>query len=142
MRWRRNMIKIRVSKHRDQFVLGRYGFANAVLAVQLLLSRILLPLAILVGLLLETFENGPLDAPQILVVFYWITLVNILIRMLITRDIARTPLPVNFWLVFAYPFYFLVLMFPVQCAEFSELFRIGAKHPYVPDHIWQEIPWW
>jgi hypothetical protein len=27
-------------------------------------------------------------------------------------------------------------------AQFCELFRIGAKHPYVPDHVWQEIPWW
>jgi poly-beta-1,6-N-acetyl-D-glucosamine synthase len=31
--WRRNVIKICVRKHRDQFVLGRYGFANAWLVV-------------------------------------------------------------------------------------------------------------
>jgi len=49
MRWRRNMIKIRISKHRDQFVLGRYGFANAVLAVQLVIGRMLIPLAVVVG---------------------------------------------------------------------------------------------
>ena len=142
MRWRRNMIKIRVSKHRDQFVLGRYGFANGVLAVQLLLSRMLLPLAVLIGLFAATFENGPLDVPQIVVTFYWITVLYLLIRMLIVRDISRTPQPMNFWLVFLFPFYFLWLMGPVAYAEFCELFRIGAKHPYVPDHVWQEIPWW
>jgi cellulose synthase/poly-beta-1,6-N-acetylglucosamine synthase-like glycosyltransferase len=142
MRWRRNMIKIRVSKHRDQFVLGRYGFANALLAAQLLLGRMLLPAAVLVGLLLATSENGPLDVPQIVVTFYWVTLIYLLIRMLIVRDISRTPQPVNFWLVFMYPFYYLWLMPPVLYAEICELFRIGAKHPYVPDHVWQEIPWW
>ena len=105
MRWRRNMIKIRVSKHRDQFVLGRYGFANAVLAVQLLLGRMLLPAAVLVGLLLATSENGPLDVPQIVVTFYWVILIYLLIRMLIVRDISRTPQPVNFWLVVLYPFF-------------------------------------
>jgi cellulose synthase/poly-beta-1,6-N-acetylglucosamine synthase-like glycosyltransferase len=142
MRWRRNMIKIRVSKHRDQFVLGRYGFANAVLAVQLLLGRMLLPAAVLIGLLFATTENGPLDVPQIVVTFYWVTLIYLLIRMLIVLDISRTPQPANFWLVFLYPFYYLWLMPPVLHAEICELLRIGAKHPYVPDHVWQEIPWW
>jgi cellulose synthase/poly-beta-1,6-N-acetylglucosamine synthase-like glycosyltransferase len=142
MRWRRNMIKIRVSKHRDQFVLGRYGFANALLAVQLLLGRMLLPAAVLVGLLFATSENGPLNVPQIVVTFYWVILIYLLIRMLIVRDISRTPQPVNFWLVVIYPFYYLWLMPAVLYAEICELFRIGAKHPYVPDHVWQEIPWW
>ena len=31
---------------------------------------------------------------------------------------------------------------PQFYAEVAELFRFGAKHPYVPDHIWEEIPWW
>jgi hypothetical protein len=62
--------------------------------------------------------------------------------MLIARDISRTPQPENFWLVFLYPFYFLWMMGPVLYAEICELFRIGAKHPYVPDHVWQEITWW
>jgi cellulose synthase/poly-beta-1,6-N-acetylglucosamine synthase-like glycosyltransferase len=142
MRWRRNMIKIRVSKHRDQFVLGRYGFANALLAVQLLLGRMLLPAVVLIGLLLATTENGPLDVPQIVVTFYWVIQIYLLIRMLIVRDISQTPQPANFWLVFIYPFYYLWLMPPVLYAEICELLRIGAKHPYVPDHVWQEIPWW
>jgi hypothetical protein len=27
-------------------------------------------------------------------------------------------------------------------AEMSELFRIGTHHYYVPDHVWNEAPWW
>jgi cellulose synthase/poly-beta-1,6-N-acetylglucosamine synthase-like glycosyltransferase len=142
MRWRRNMIKIRMSKHRDQFVPGRYGFSHTVLAFQLVLGRVLLPLALMIALFMQTFEYGPLDAPQILVTFYWITLAYLLIRLLIVRDIAHTPKPANFWLIFLYPLYLLWMMGPVQYAEISELFRIGAKHPYVPDHVWEEIPWW
>jgi poly-beta-1,6-N-acetyl-D-glucosamine synthase len=142
-RWRRNVMKICVSKHRDQFVLGRYGFANAWLAVQVLLGRMLIPLAIVIGLFWAAFENGPLEAPQIVVTFYWIMLIYLLIRMLIVRDIAGTPMPVNFWLMFLFPFYLLFLVGPAQYyAEITELFRIGAKHPYVPDHVWEEVPWW
>jgi cellulose synthase/poly-beta-1,6-N-acetylglucosamine synthase-like glycosyltransferase len=142
-RWRRNVLKICVSKHRDQFVLGRYGLGNAWLALQVLLGRMLIPVAIVIGLFLQTFENGPLQAPEIVVTFYWIMLLCLLIRMLIVRDIAGTPMPVNFWLIFLYPFYLLFLVAPAQWyAEITELFRIGAKHHYVPDHIWNEIPWW
>jgi poly-beta-1,6-N-acetyl-D-glucosamine synthase len=142
MRWRRNMVKIRVSKHRDQFVLGRYGLANAVLAVYLVFGRMLIPMGIVIGLFVFSFENGPLSKPQIVVTSYWVTLLFLVIRMLIVRDISRTPQPVNFWLVFLYPYYFLWLVGPVVYAELCEMFRIGAKHPYVPDHIWREIPWW
>jgi cellulose synthase/poly-beta-1,6-N-acetylglucosamine synthase-like glycosyltransferase len=142
MRWRRNMIKIRVSKHRDQFILGRYGFTNALLAAQLLIGRLMLPVTVIAAVLIVLLKDGPLSAPQILVAFYWIIVVYLLIRMLIARDISRTPQPVSFSLILLYPFYFLWLMGPIVYAEICELLRIGAKHPYVPDHIWEEIPWW
>jgi poly-beta-1,6-N-acetyl-D-glucosamine synthase len=142
-RWRRNVIKICLSKHRDQFALGRYGFANAVVAVQLLIGRLLIPLALLIGLFWAVFENGPLYAPEVFVTLYWIMLIYLLIVMLITRDLATTPKPGNFWLVFLYPFYLLFMVSPANFyAEVTELFRIGAKHHYVPDHVWEEIPWW
>jgi hypothetical protein len=49
----------------------------------------------------------------------------------------------NFPLIFVYPFYVPCLVGPAQYyGELTELFRIGAKHPYVPDHIWEEITWW
>jgi hypothetical protein len=89
------------------------------------------------------FENGPLQAPEVLVTLYWVLLIYFLIAMLITRDLCTTPKPVNFWLVFLYPFYLLFLVTPANlCSEIAELFRLGAKHHYVPDHVWEEIPWW
>ena len=142
MRWRRNMIKILMSKHRDRFVLGRYGPANAWLAVQMLLIRLLIPIVALIGLFWLLLINGPLHTPAIIVTFYWIAVTFLLVRLLIAREIAGTPKPVNFPLVFLYPFYILLLIVPMIYAEVSELFRIGAKHPYVPDHVWEEIPWW
>ena len=142
-RWRRNVIKICVSKHRDWFVLGRYGFATALLAVQVLFARILIPLAAVIGVYWLVFEKGPFETPKILVTFYWITLIYLLIRLLIARDLGGTPKPGNFWLLFLYPFYLPFVVGPPQYyAEIAELFRFGAKHPYVPDHIWEEISWW
>lgn len=141
MRWRRNVIKIRISKHRDQFVLGRYGFANAVIALNVIV-QLVWPWLWLVGLLAAIFERGPLSVPMLFAALYWIYLINVLTKMLISRDLSRAPQAAHFWLLFAYPFYMLWLRIPVMYVEFCELFRIGAKHPYVPDHVWQEIPWW
>jgi biofilm PGA synthesis N-glycosyltransferase PgaC len=141
MRWTRNIIKIRISKHRDQFILGRYGFANAIIALNTLFV-LFSPWILLIALLAATFDKGPLSVPMILVVSYWMVLVGALIRTLISRDYSRSPQTVHFWLLFLYPFYALHLRIPNMYAEFCELFRIGAKHPYVPDHIWKEIPWW
>jgi hypothetical protein len=62
--------------------------------------------------------------------------------MLISREISNTPTPINFWLIFLYPFYLFIVRLVQIYAEISELFRLGVKHPYVPDHIWEEIPWW
>ena len=46
-------------------------------------------------------------------------------------------------LCFLFPFYMLFIVQAAQIyAEITELFRIGSKHYYVPDHIWEEIPWW
>jgi cellulose synthase/poly-beta-1,6-N-acetylglucosamine synthase-like glycosyltransferase len=141
-RWRRNLIKIRVSKHRDYLVLGRYGFADALLAIQMLLLRILMPVTLITALFWGVSENGPLAAPEILVNLYWLGLIYLLVRMLISREISNTPTPINFWLIFLYPFYLFFVRLVQIYAEISELFRLGVKHPYVPDHIWEEIPWW
>jgi len=141
MRWRRNIVKIRVSKHRDMFILGRYGFANAIIALQLA-TRLLIPVTLLAGLLLAIYGRGFEGAPEIVLTSYWIKVLFLFIRILITREVASTPQLDNFHLIFIYPFYILWLQLPNIYAEWSELFRIGAKHPYVPDHIWEEIPWW
>jgi hypothetical protein len=89
------------------------------------------------------FVTGLLEgAPEVVLTFYWILVVFLLVRILITRDVASTPKLANFPLIFLYPIYVVWLELPNVYAEWSELFRIGAKHPYVPDHIWEEIPWW
>jgi cellulose synthase/poly-beta-1,6-N-acetylglucosamine synthase-like glycosyltransferase len=142
MRWQRNLVKIRLSKHRDQFVLGRYGLANAILAIEQLIVLFILPWVGLIGLFSVMFDSGPFSAPEVLTRIYWIYVAFLLVKTLIARDFASTPQPSHFWLLFLYPFYGLFLRLPTMYAELCELFRIGAKHPYVPDHIWQEIPWW
>ena len=87
-------------------------------------------------------EYGPLSVPGLVTHIYWISLFLLLIKALIARDFARTPQAIHLWLLFLYPFYMIFLRGPTMYAEMCELLRIGAKHPYVPDHIWEEIPWW
>jgi poly-beta-1,6-N-acetyl-D-glucosamine synthase len=140
-RWRRNVVRIKISKHRDQFVIWRYGFSNALMAV-LTINRVLWPFIFVIGLLSLTAEYAPFSTPEIILSFYWIAVILALIRALITRDMSSTPQPINFWLLFLYPLYMLWLRVPIIYGEATELIRIGAKHPYVPDHVWEEIPWW
>jgi len=141
-RWRRNVVKICLSKHRDYFIVGRYGFANTV-AYMILFNQIVLPLAAIVVAIGSTIEFGPWAVPEILVVSYWISIFYYLLKMLVARDFTRVPANEDFVLVFLLPFYFIYLVSLAQYEAFlTELFRIGTKHPYVPDHIWEEIPWW
>jgi cellulose synthase/poly-beta-1,6-N-acetylglucosamine synthase-like glycosyltransferase len=141
-RWERNMVKIRLSKHRDMFLLGRYGLLNAILVLDLLIVRILLPWVVAAGVLYVFWMSGPLTAPTLLTDLYWLYLVWLLLRTLIARDLSSTPDTRRLWLVFLYPFYKLILRIVVMGASAKELFRIGIKHPYVPDHVWMETPWW
>ena len=102
-----------------------------------------MPLAIMAALLWAISRNGPLQSPEILTTLYWIVVFYLLVAMLIAREIAGSPTPRNFWLTPIFPFYMLFIVGLAQMyAEVTELLRIGAKHPYVPDHIWEEIPWW
>ena len=141
-RWERNMVKIRLSKHRDMFALGRYGIGNAIVMLDLLIMRVTFPWVAAVGLLAVALMGGPLSAPALLTDIYWIYLVWLFIKALIARDIAHTPQTNNFPLLLVFPFYKLGLRAAVMSAELAELLRIGVKHPYVPDHVWQETPWW
>ncbi len=141
MRWRRNIIKICVSKHRDMFLLARYGLANALMTLGLAVG-LLVPVTLIAAMFYAAFTDGILRSPEILVSFYWVSVVTILIRILITKDIVNTPKWSNFSLIFIYQFYVLYLACPLIYAEWMELFRVGAKHPYVPDHVCEEIPWW
>src|SRR5271166_3932927 len=99
MRWRRNIIKIRVSKHRDMFLLGRYGFTNAIIAIQLAV-RLLVPVTLLIGLFWALYQRGLEGAPEVVLTFYWILVMFLLVRILVTRDVVSTPKLVNFPLIF------------------------------------------
>jgi len=141
-RWRRNVVKICISKHRDLYVPGRYGLANFMVAIEVL-ARIIIPLAVAAALFWTIFESGPLGAPEIISSIYWITILYLFMKMMIARDISNSPVLKNFLLAFLFPFYMLFIVQASQIyAEITELFRIGSKHYYVPDHIWEEIPWW
>jgi cellulose synthase/poly-beta-1,6-N-acetylglucosamine synthase-like glycosyltransferase len=142
MRWSRNSVKIRLSKHREFFVLGRFGFASAITSLRLLAGRTTINWLMMIGAAILVAVSGPLTVPQIIGTLYWITVLFVLIRLLIARDVCGTPSPMNFWLVPVYPFYLLWWTIPKMYAEMSELFRIGAHHYYVPDHVWEESPWW
>jgi cellulose synthase/poly-beta-1,6-N-acetylglucosamine synthase-like glycosyltransferase len=141
-RWERNLVKIRLSKHRDMFILGRYGLANAFLALDLLFVRLALAWLALAVLAYMTWVGGPFFAPTILTHGYWLYVFWLLAKALIARDISSTPTPDRLWLVFIYPFYKLVLRLVVMGASAKELVRMGIRHPYVPDHVWMETPWW
>lgn len=141
-RWERNMVKIRLSKHRDMLSLGHHGLGNAMVVLDLLVMRVMLPWVAAVGLLTISVTGGPLSAPMLLTDIYWAYVACLLLKGLIARDIGRTPQPVHFWLLLVFPFYRLRLRIVMMTAQLAELLRIGAKHPYVPEHVWEAIPWW
>jgi cellulose synthase/poly-beta-1,6-N-acetylglucosamine synthase-like glycosyltransferase len=142
IRWERNMVKIRLSKHRDMLALGRYGLGNAIVMLDLLIMRITFPWVAAAGLLAVAVIDGPLSAPALLTDIYWVYLIWLFVKALIARDVAHTPQRNNFPLLLVFPLYKLGLRVAIMSAELAELLRIGIKHPYVPDHVWQETPWW
>jgi cellulose synthase/poly-beta-1,6-N-acetylglucosamine synthase-like glycosyltransferase len=141
-RWSRNSVKIRLSKHREFFVLGRFGLATAIVVLRLLVGRTTVNWLMMIGTAILLAVGGPFTVPEVIGTLYWVAVLFVLIRLLIARDICGTPTPLNFCLVPLYPFYMLWWTIPKMCAEMSELFRIGAHHHYVPDHVWNESPWW
>ena len=141
-RWSRNSVKIRLSKHREFFVPGRFGWSTTLLVIRLLAGRTTLNWLLLIGAAILLSLNGPLTVPELIGALYWVSVLFALIRLLIARDICGTPTPVNFWLVPFFPFYVIWWTTPKMWAEMCEMFRIGAHHYYVPDHVWNESPWW
>ena len=82
----------------------------------------------MIGAVLLLSISGPFTVPEIIGSMYWITVLFLLIRLLIARDVCGTPSPMNFLLVPFYPFYLVWWTIPKMYAEMSELFRIGAHH--------------
>jgi cellulose synthase/poly-beta-1,6-N-acetylglucosamine synthase-like glycosyltransferase len=140
-RWERNMVKIRLRKHRDLISPRRFGWTNTLITVDLILVRIVLPV-IAVWEVFAMSLSGPMHTPEILTVLYWLTALGILFKLLIARDVDRTPQPVNLWVVPLMPLFRIVLRVVLLGAIAREWLRIGQRHAYVPMHIWQETPHW
>ena len=139
-RWTRNMVKVRFKKHRD---LGtfRFGFKNALIFYEILFSRILLPFTTMSLLIFAVFVRMQ-ARPDVITGLYWFTTLMLLFKMLVARDISGAPPLTRLLLVPLYPFYRL----PIRITEIvqiaRELLRIRPWHPYVPRHIWEQIPHW
>lgn len=140
-RWERNMVKIRLRKHRDLMLPGRFGLANALITFDLILVRIVLPV-VATWEVIAMFASGPMRAPEILTAVYWLTALGIFLKLLIARDVARAPQPFSLWVVPVMPLFRIALRLVLVVAIVREWLRIGQRHAYVPLHIWQETPHW
>ena len=138
IRWTRNMVKVRLRKHLDSGN-PRYGWDNTLIFVDHMLFRIILPLygtyAISAALILH-----PTSRALFITGLYWFTTLMLVVKLLISNDIAGTPPLGALWLVFLFGIYKVILRFGDTWAMLREFLRIKTWHPYVPRHIWSEIP--
>lgn len=138
-RWTRNMVKMRLRKHRD---LGsfRYGLVNGLAFYEQVFNRVLHPYLI-VGLALYMHLYRGADTPVVVGGLYAFGTFILVTKFLIGRDMTRgRPSFRAFWLVPFYILYRLPLL-GVQIVQVArELLMIKPWHPYVPKRIWQRIP--
>ncbi len=138
-RWTRNMVKMRLRKHRD---LGtfRYGFLNGIVFYEQVLNRVIHPLLI-VGLAIYSHVWLGASAPVLVGGLYWFTAAAMAIKFAIGNDMTRgTPAWRYFWLVPFYIFYRIPLLLVQVTQVLRELLHIKLWHPYVPRRIWDQIP--
>jgi len=138
-RWTRNMVKMRLRKHRDMGS-GRYGFVNAFCFYEQVLNRVIHPYFI-VGLVLYMHLFKGADTPVVIGGLYAFGTAILICKFLIGHDMThgRPSLGV-FWLVPFYMLYRLPLL-GVQVVQVArELLMISPWHPYVPRRIWDKIP--
>jgi biofilm PGA synthesis N-glycosyltransferase PgaC len=137
-RWTRNMVKVRLRKHRDMGTF-KYGFTNGFLFYENILNRVLRPYLI-VGLSLYVHLYKGTASPVIVGGLYVFTTLVLLIKVLIAHDMTDAPPLSQLWLVPFYVFYRIPLVL-VQVFEVArELLQIKTWHPYVPRRIWNAIP--
>jgi biofilm PGA synthesis N-glycosyltransferase PgaC len=138
-RWTRNMVKMRLRKHRD---LGsfRYGVVNALAFYEEVLNRVVHPYVI-VGLALWVHFYKGTPTPVLIGGLFWFSTILMGIKFLIGHDMTRDePSFRVFWLVPLYIFYRIPLL-AVQVFQVTrELLMIRPWHPYVPRRIWDSIP--
>lgn len=140
-RWERNMVKIRLRKQGDLLLPWRYGWRNSLVALDTLVVRVFMPW-LYFSAALWILATAPLSTPILLTSFYWLSLFFTLIKLLIAYDITSSPQPRRFLMLPLIPFMRLMVRIVVFHAQVSEMLRIGSKHPYVPERIWQQTPHW
>jgi len=139
-RWTRNMVKMRLRKHRD-LGSGRYGFTNAFAFWEQVLNRVVHPYVI-VGLALYMHFFRGADTPVVVGGLYVFGTIILMTKFLIGHDMTRgePSFKTAFWLVPFYMLYRLPLL-AVQIFQVArELLMIKPWHPYVPKRIWDQIP--
>jgi biofilm PGA synthesis N-glycosyltransferase PgaC len=137
-RWTRNMVKMRLRKHRDMGTF-RYGFANAFLFYENLVNRTIRPYFI-IGLALYVHLYRGEAVPVLVGGLYIYTTLALLAKVLAARDMTGDPSLRQVWLVPFYLVYRLPLLFNQVVQVTRELLFIKTWHPYVPRRIWDQIP--
>jgi poly-beta-1,6-N-acetyl-D-glucosamine synthase len=138
-RWTRNMVKMRLRKHRDMGT-GRYGFINAFCFYEQVLNRVIHPYFILGLALYMHFYKGA-DTPVIVGGLYAFGTAILFAKFFIGHDMTHgRPTFRVFWQVPAYLLYRLFLLVIQVLQVTRELLMIAPWHPYVPKRIWDEIP--
>ncbi len=140
-RWERNMVKIRLRKQSDLVMPWRYGWTNTLFAIDMLMVRLIFPLTSFGGIIYINLTT-PFSVALVLTHIYWITAFFTAIKLSISWDLCFTPRGTSLWMAPIVPIYRAVLRFAIFIAFALELLRIGQRHGYVPDQIWQETPHW
>jgi cellulose synthase/poly-beta-1,6-N-acetylglucosamine synthase-like glycosyltransferase len=138
-RWTRNMVKMRIRKHRDMGSF-RYGTVNALAFYEVVFNRVVHPLSIIALLIFTHLMHG-FDAPILIGSLYWFSTGLLALKFFIGKDMTHGE--PGMWSFLLVPFYFLyrVPLLLVQVVNVTrELFMIAPWHPYVPRRIWNEIP--
>lgn len=141
VRWERNMVKIRLRKHRDLLLPWRYGMRNMLITLDIIVVRLVLP-AIAVALLLWLAIDGADRNSALLTHMYWLTVAWGAMKLVMARDIASTPRTMHLGLAVILPLYRAILRVFLLSAIVQEFLRIRARHAYVPQHIWRASPHW
>jgi poly-beta-1,6-N-acetyl-D-glucosamine synthase len=138
-RWVRNMVKMRIRKHRDMGTF-RYGFVNGICFWEQVFNRVVHPYVI-VGLAIYVHFFRGWEEAAIVGGLFWFTAVLMVFKFLIGHDMTRgEPAWSVFWMTPFYIFYRLPLL-GVQIIQVTrELLKISPWHPYVPRRIWNQIP--
>jgi biofilm PGA synthesis N-glycosyltransferase PgaC len=138
-RWTRNMVKMRLRKHRDMGTF-RYGFINGFTFWEQVFNRAIHPYFI-IGLTIWTHAVLGSSMPILVGSLYLFTTSALTLKFLMGHDMTRGYPRLRFaWLLPFYLLYRLPLLLVQVTQVTRELLMIKPWHPYVPKRIWNQIP--